>query len=186
MAWKALACPKARIVWWVFNLPEVRPLLSKLSSNVTQGNRANTGVSAPVQLCTHTRTHTHTAHTHTHMHTHTHTHTHAHTHARTHAHTHIHTHAHTHTCTHTRTHTHEHTHTHTHTHTHEHTHTRHTVNVTFACPPSMQPPLGTRRTILLSGKEWLEYGWPEPYIHRIWPYIWWFLCQNYRIYTVYL
>ena len=24
------------------------------------------------------------------------------------------------------------------------------------------------------------------YIHRIWPYIWWFLCQNYRIYTVYI
>ena len=96
------------------------------------------------------------------MHAHTHTHTY-----RTHAHTHAHTHTYTHTCTHTRTHTHEHTHTHTHTHTHEHTHTRHTVNVTFACPPSMQPPLGTRRTILLSGKEWLEYGWPEPYIHRI-------------------
>jgi len=24
------------------------------------------------------------------------------------------------------------------------------------------------------------------YIHRIWPYIWWFSCQNYRIYTVYI
>ena len=24
-----------------------------------------------------------------------------------------------------------------------------------------------------------------PYIHRIWPYIWWFPCQKFRIYTVY-
>ena len=24
------------------------------------------------------------------------------------------------------------------------------------------------------------------YIHRIWPYIWWSPCQNYRIYTVYI
>ena len=24
------------------------------------------------------------------------------------------------------------------------------------------------------------------YIHRIWPYFWWFSCQKYRIYTVYL
>jgi hypothetical protein len=24
------------------------------------------------------------------------------------------------------------------------------------------------------------------YIHRIWPYIWWFPCQNYRVYTVYI
>ena len=24
------------------------------------------------------------------------------------------------------------------------------------------------------------------YIHRIWPYIWWFPCQNYRLYTVYV
>jgi hypothetical protein len=24
-----------------------------------------------------------------------------------------------------------------------------------------------------------------PYIHRIWPYIWWFPCQKYRIYTEY-
>jgi hypothetical protein len=24
------------------------------------------------------------------------------------------------------------------------------------------------------------------YIHRIWPYIWWFPCQNYRMYTVYI
>jgi len=24
------------------------------------------------------------------------------------------------------------------------------------------------------------------YIHRIWPYIWWFPCQKYRIYTVYI
>ena len=24
------------------------------------------------------------------------------------------------------------------------------------------------------------------YIHRVWPYIWWFPCQNYRIYTPYM
>jgi hypothetical protein len=49
------------------------------------------------------------------------------------------------------------------------------------------------------------YGWPDPYIytvydrifgdfpakitvyiHRIWPCIWWFPCQKYRIYTVYI
>ena len=24
------------------------------------------------------------------------------------------------------------------------------------------------------------------YIHRLWPYVWWFPCQNYRIYTVYI
>jgi len=30
-------------------------------------------------------------------------------------------------------------------------------------------------------------GWARTvYIHRIWPYIWWFFCQNYRIYTVYI
>ena len=42
-------------------------------------------------------------------------------------------------------------------------------------------------------------GWPEPYMytvyvglartvhmHRVWPYIWWFPCHNYRTYTVYI
>jgi hypothetical protein len=24
------------------------------------------------------------------------------------------------------------------------------------------------------------------YIHRIWPYVWWFPCQKYRVYTVYI
>ena len=31
-----------------------------------------------------------------------------------------------------------------------------------------------------------ELGWPDPYMHRIWPYFWWFSCQKKRIYTVYI
>jgi len=69
--------------------------------------------------------------------------------------------------------------THTHIHTHTHTHTHHA--------------LSSSRVVLVHYQ-----GWPKPYIctvyvglartvfvHRIWPYIWWFPCQKYRVYTVY-
>ena len=35
--------------------------------------------------------------------------------------------------------------------------------------------------------DWINLGLARTvYIHRIWPYIWWFSCQKYRIYTVYI
>jgi len=65
-----------------------------------------------------------------------------------------------------------------------------------AAPPALASPRTHRKgSPLRRGKEerrvWGGRGTcvglaRTVYIHRIWPYIWWFPCQNYRIYTVYI
>jgi len=122
---------------------------------------------------THTRAHTHK---HTHIHTHTHTHTHKQTHTHTHKHTHKQKHTHTHTQTNTHTHTQTHTHTNTHTRTHTHTYT-HIHTHTHAQESTVKIQI-TRSVKTLSGWLDLEAMARTVFMHRIWPNIWWLLCQK--------
>jgi hypothetical protein len=61
--------------------------------------------------------------------------------------------------------------THTHTHTHTHVHTWKERYKGQHCLSGPHIYIWLARTV---------------YIHRIWPYIWWFPCQKYCIYTVYI
>jgi len=150
---------------------------------------------------------------HTLMSTHTHIRTHAHAHAHTQAHTHACTHKYIHTHAHTQTQQHAHTlarHTHTHTHTYTHSHTLactrahtqgrkqdplgpqvalvHAVGTIVQGPvmPGSTPPnMEVCVCVCVRYHRWLGMA-RTVHTHRIWPYIWWFPCQKYRICTLYI
>ena len=71
-------------------------------------------------------------------------------------------------CTHTHIHTRMHIYTHMHIHRHIYTHMHVLTHM----------PMRTQAHIYRVGQNF--------YIHHIWPYIWWFPCQKYRIHTVYI
>jgi hypothetical protein len=111
-----------------------------------------------------------------------HTHTHKHTH--THAHTHIHKHTHTHTNTqkhiHTRIRPRPRPRTHAYAHAHAHVYTSRVLRCSQAREAQT-----THYPVLVLSLLWLGLA-RTVCMHRIWPYIWWFPCQKYRIYTVHI